>query len=497
MRMVKIGKAMTWNVVAKAARFVAGPVAYIIIVRSLGEYSWGVLSVLKSITGIALVIVMAGGGQAILKFLPELRVKGGMRPFYSAVKKLLIMQVLIWLVLILAAWELGDIYSVKTGDFTFLLVLAVGFVIFQAMMMITTNTLQSWYETKVLSVVIIIGNIAYILLLILFLKYFDLGIPGVLIAGGISNAGMTIFLFPTIIRLSRNESGEGENAPAFRDLLKFSLPFVVTGILNQIVWRQSEVLFLGHFTGMEDAGYFELAYRIPQMMLEFIPLSIWPIVMAGISESYSENRESLPGSLDLYYRLLYIIIIPVSVLGFAFSGALIPILYGEGMASAGIFTQLFFIVFSYSFLYTPISMALYVMGKSWVNMLIFSILAAVNLGLDFAFIPEYGLWGAFFPVALVMVMAVIFFDLAVKKFRRDIKIPVNFILRCYLAGLPAALLVITANLWSGVIALGIQIVLGAALLVLGFRMMKIIGEREREIIRQMPIPFKKLILAVF
>jgi O-antigen/teichoic acid export membrane protein len=166
------------------------------------------------------------------------------------------------------------------------------------------------------------------------------------------------------------------------------------------------------------------------------------------------------------------------------------------MASAGVFAQLFFVVFSYSFLYTPISMALYVMGKSWVNMIVFSILAIANIGLDLAFIPSYGLWGAFFPVAFVLVLAVLFFNLAVKRFRSDIKIPLGFIARCYLAGLPAALLAVTAYLWDGTVALVFQIAGGFLLLVLGFRVMKIIGEREREIIREMPIPFKKLILAL-
>ncbi|HMA76946.1 MAG TPA: hypothetical protein VKO43_06540, partial [Candidatus Krumholzibacteriaceae bacterium] len=120
----KIGIAMSWNVVAKLARFVAGPAAYIIIVRSLGEYRWGILSVLKSVTGFAFIIIMMGGGKGLLKFLPELRVRGGMKQFLNTVKKLFVIQTLVWLILILAAWLLSDtiegIYDVESGSFRFL-----------------------------------------------------------------------------------------------------------------------------------------------------------------------------------------------------------------------------------------------------------------------------------------------------------------------------------------------------------------------------------------
>ncbi|MCD6379049.1 oligosaccharide flippase family protein [bacterium] len=501
MRIAKIGEAMSWNVIAKLARFISGPVAYIIIVRSLGEYRWGVLSVIKSVMGFAFVIVMLGGGKGLLKFLPELRVKGGMKPFFKTLKKLFLIQFFVWMGMILAVWlfsdTIEDFYKVETGNFRLLLVIAVGFVLFQAMMTVVMNILQSWYETKLLGFVLIGGNLIYLAFLMLFLGYFNLGIKAILLAGGISNIVMVLLLFPKVRDLVHKEKKKSMNVPGLGEFIKFSFPFVVTGILNQVVWRQSEVLFLGHFTGMEEAGYFELAYRVPQMVLEFIPLSIWPLVMAGISEAYSRDRKSLSKAVNLYYRLLYIVIIPITALGFAFSKALIPILYGDKMSPAGNYTQLFFIVFSYSFLYTPMSMALYVMGKSWANMVVFFFLAVVNIALDIVLIPVYGLWGAFVPVAFVLLLAVVAFNLVVKGFGKGINVPAMFILRCYIAGLPAGLLVFAASKWNSPAILGIEIVIGIILLVLGFRWMKIIGEGEKEIIMKLSFPFKEKIISIF
>ena len=87
------------------------------------------------------------------------------------------------------------------------------------------------------------------------------------------------------------------------------------------------------------------------------------------------------------------------------------------MLPAALLTQLFFVVFSYSFLYTPMSMAFFVMGKSWINMLIFMSLAVIEIGLDCALIPRYGMWGAMVPVSIVLVLAVVLFHLVMRRVR--------------------------------------------------------------------------------
>ena len=496
----KAGKAMSWSVVAKIGRFLAMPLAYIVIVRSLGEHDWGVLNVIRTITGFALVAVMLGGGKAVLRFIPEVRVKGGMRGLLSDMGRLAVLQALVWALLTLAGYLSGDwlasVFHQDPSLFRTYVVIALGLVLFEAGMTLTMNALQSWYETRRLAAVMIAGNIFYIILLILFMKA-GWGIAGVLAAGGVVNLAMILLLLPEVVELTGKALTDDAPGPGAARMLKYSLPFVATGILNQIVWRHSEVLFLGHFTGMEAAGHFGLAYRIPQMALEFIPLSIWPIVMAGISEAYAKDPGKLPESVDVYYRLLFLLVVPVAAMGFAFSGPLVPLLFGEGMVPAAEMTRLFFVVFSYSFLYTPLSMALYVMEKSWVNMLVFAALAIVNIGLDLAFIPRFGLWGAFFPVAVVMLLAVVVFGKVAARFNSGLSIPAGFVARCYLAALPTALLGISASRWDSPIALAVQMLIGVVLLLAGVKLLRLFGEREKALMMRLPIPLKEKIVSIF
>ncbi len=498
MTIEKVARAMPWSLAARALAFAAGIVGNILIVRSLGALGWGMLSELRTIVGFAFVLVMLGLDAALVKYIPLLGVRGGLRGFFRTFRGLVLLQISVWLALILAAYfgegSFARLFEGHPPRFGFYLQIAVVFVIFEIFLQLLSSALQSFYETKRLAAAVACGNVLYIAILIAVLSAGH-GVVGVLAASAAANLCIAAILAPRAAALAeRAPEGAG---PAMGELLRFSLPFVITGILNQIVWRQSEVLFLGHFRGAAEAGFFSLAYRTPQLLLEFVPLTVYPLIMAGSSEVFARDARNLAGAVDLYYRLLYLLVVPVAAFGFAFARPLVPLLYGAEMLPAASLTQLFFVVFSYSFLYTPLSMALYVMGKSWINMSIFLTLAVVNVGLDLLLIPRYGMWGAMIPVPIVLTSAVVLFHAAMRRERPDVRIPWRFIGRCCLGALPLAALAIPSSRWTGAWAIAIMAPAGIALLYAGFRLFRVIGDEEKNLIRKLPIPMKERLLSLF
>lgn len=499
MTIEKVGRAISWSLLARTGSFIAGFAGSILIVRSLDADSWGMLSEIRTIIAYAYVLVMLGVDSALLRYLPAIRVGGGAQPFFGTLRRLIALQIIVWLCL-LAVSRFGGafinaFFRMPSGEFAFYLQIAVCFVIFEIFMAIVTNVCQAWYETKRLAVVTLGGNVLYVSSLIAALR-FGWGIPGVLAASALMNVVMIVVLLPHVRALARTAPAFSGDVPRVKTILRFSLPFIVNGILNQIVWRQSEVIFLGHFCGPKEAGYFSLAYRNPQLVLEFVPLTIWPLVMAGMSEAYERDAGNLPRAIDLYYRLIYLLVVPIAALGFAFARPLVGLLFGAKMLPAALLTQLFFVVFSYSFLYTPLSMALYVMEKSWVNMLVFLFLGVLNIGLDLAFIPRYGLWGAFVPITLVLVMEILVFRLVVRRLRSDIRVPVGFIARCYAAVTPAALFGLVSHRFSSPLALAWELPTAIAMLVLGLRLARVVGPEEKALIERLPIPFKRSLVSI-
>lgn len=499
MTIEKLGHAMKWSLVARFAAFTAGFGANVVIIRALSTHDWGVYSEIKTVLMYVLVFVMIGVDAAILKFAPMMRVTGGTKAFARTFRSLFLMQIGVWLLILLVSRFGGGFFNSffrdETGQFSFYLQVAIVCFFFELCMLMTTRLLESWYETKRLAAVVLSGNLVFFTLVVIAMRM-HFGIVGILLSSAVMNLLMVVLLVPQARGLLRCVPSEG-SCPGLGVILRFSLPFVVTGLLNQIVWRQSEVLFLGHFKGAEAAGFFRQAYVLPQMILEFVPATVWPIVLAATSESYAKDARDLPRAITLYYKLIYLLVVPVASMGFAFSGALVPIVYGAKMLPAALLTQLFFVVFSYSFLYTPLSMAFYVMGKSWVNMLIFMVIAIIEISLDLVLIPRYGLWGGMAGVSIALLATVVVFHVVMRRLHPDIKTPIDFLIRCTAAAVPTCLLSILAMRWHSVGALALMIPVGLVLLFVGFRVMKVIGPEEKEMIMRLPIPAKERLLALF
>jgi len=271
-------------------------------------------------------------------------------------------------------------------------------------------------------------------------------------------------------------------------VLRYSLPFAVIGILNLIVWRQSEVLLLGHFRSAEEAGYFDVAYRLPQMMLEFVPGTLWPLVMAGMAEAFAHDRASLGRAVAKYYRLLFALCAPICVGGAVAGGRCVEVLYGGVMQPAVIPTQIFFVVFTISFLSTPLSMALYVLERTHVNLLIYVFLAVINVGLDLVLIPRFGVYGAIVPVAIAILLQPILYYRVVRRHDAGIAIPFGTIARCVGASLAALVMVPILWVWDGAWGLAVAVLVGGMAILFGYRVARVVNAEDAATLGSLPVP---------
>jgi O-antigen/teichoic acid export membrane protein len=256
--------------------------------------------------------------------------------------------------------------------------------------------------------------------------------------------------------------------------------------LGQIIWRQSEALIVGFFWGAAHAGFFHLGYNFPQRILEFIPLALWPLVLAGLSEVQSHRAENLPRAIGLYYRFLFLLVIPVAFFGVTLGDKALMLLYGSEMAQAGALCRLFFAVFVIAFLGTPLHMATYVVEKTWANLAVGIAGAVITLGLDLILIPRYGLMGGVIPTALGLVVSNWLQYKIAKRYVPGLSIPWSHLVRVCLASSPI-LLFYPLRSWAGgmigflVSCLGMLVVFVAAI-----RVLRVLGDEERELLEGSP-----------
>lgn len=488
----KIGTAMAWSMVSRMGRLVLGVVTSALVVRGLGEHDYGVLSLLRSILMFVVLLAGVGTGQAILKFLPELRVARSRAAAQKLIGGVFATHALVWMALLLAAYAMrGRTESLFHIDGIGLyVVVAVALASFEIVFTVASHVLNASYDAARLAIATLVSHAVYAAGLVLTFQQ-GWGVVGVLGAAAAGNAVATLMVWGNVrraIAFAGTTTLPTENAVTTARVLRYSLPFAAIGVLNLVVWRQSETLLLAHFRTPEETGYFDAAYRLPQMILEFVPGAVWPLVMAGMSEAFARDRESLRRAVAKYYRMLFTLCAPICVAGAIAGGRCIEVVYGEAMQPAAVPAQLFFLIFTVSFLSTPLSMALYVLERTHVNLVIYVFLAVLNVGLDLLLIPKYGVYGAIVPVAIAILLQPILYYSVVRRIEAGIGIPFKFVARCFAGAAPALLMVPVLAIVDGAVGLVGAALVGCVGMFVGYRALRVLGVEEIALLKKLPVP---------
>jgi len=478
-----VAGAAPWNLAARGLTAVFSIAFSMAVVRGLGEYEYGRYSIVQTALGFFTIIYTFGMTEALLKFVPAARGDrrgAGARVILTAVA----FQFSAWLALLVVALLAGDavdrLYAgASVGG---LLALGAALGVFGLAFDTITIVYTGLYRTRAVAGATLLAR-AVSLGAVLFAVKRGWGVEGALLALGAGSAAGSLVLLrgflaeaaPGAARLERERIGAGRVA-------RYSLPLVGRSFLGQIVWRQSEALIVGYWWGAAMAGQFNLGYNFPQRVLEFVPLAIWPLVLAGLSEVEYRKRENLPRAISLYYKFLFLLVVPLAFFGVTLGDRVVVLLYGPEMVQAGTLARLFFVVFVIAFLGTPLHMATYVVEKTWANLAVGLVGAAVTLGLDLLLIPKYGVLGGVPPTAVGLVVSNSLQYALAKRYVPGLAIPWRHFLRVSLASC-AILAVYPARPLTGSPAGLAAACLGcAALFVLSARLLRVLGEEEREVL---------------
>jgi O-antigen/teichoic acid export membrane protein len=484
----RIGTAMAWTVASRAGRFALGLATSVLVVRGLGSHDYGVLSTVRSVLMFMVLLAGAGTGQAILRFLPALRVGGAPEAARGLLRRVAVVHAAVWVVmLVLSLAFRGAVERVFHADGVGMyVVIGAGLAVFEVFFTLASHILNASFDTRRLSLAALCSHAVYLAAIAVTLPL-GWGVSGVLVAGAAGNAVACAMVMGRV-RAAVDFAATAPAAPAPPRLWRYSLPFAAIGVLNLVVWRQSETLLLAHFRTPEETGYFDLAYRLPQTILEFVPGTVWPLVMAGMSESFARDPSRLADAVRRYYRLLFSLCAPLCVLGAVLGGRAIEVLFDASMQPAAVPAQIFFLIFTVSFLSTPLSMVLYVLEKTPVNLLIYTGLAVVNVGLDLILIPKFGVPGAMVPVAIAIALQPIVYFLAVRRFVPGVTIPLGFIGKCFAASAPAVALFALLRVWGGAAGLAAAGLAGVLLIAVSYRAARVFGPEELAAVAAVPLP---------
>lgn len=245
-------------------------------------------------------------------------------------------------------------------------------------------------------------------ILVLSIVYFTNNYLGYLLGSIIAAVVASI-----IFRIPHTKGSTVFNKKTFSTLLIFSWPLIFHGVASSLLGNADKFI-LEHFLGLREVGHYTLAYSIGStMVFAYVGISIFlePLIY---KESNEENRK-------LLLNKFLILTLSAGFLMF------LVILFLTEFVLPKIYDESYFIIFSYipliaiSYIFYPYylkSNYLMLYEKKSFNIAFISILSAcINIGLNFIFIPIYGIFAAVLISLVTLIFQAIIFVFISNRYR--------------------------------------------------------------------------------
>ncbi len=176
-----------------------------------------------------------------------------------------------------------------------------------------------------------------------------------------------------------------------KDLLRIGLPLVPDGImLMLLIWADRYILNLS--VGLAIVGVYSVGYNFASVINRFIvdpfEQAISPLMFKQFAESQEKYKENMARIFKYYWLVMFTLAIGYFVVLKEIYQLIIGIEYMEGYNIIAI--VLFGVIISGNLLGSTVIMK----EKTGKMFLFTSISVFVNIGLNFIFIPRYGMFGA-------------------------------------------------------------------------------------------------------
>jgi len=261
---------------------------------------------------------------------------------------------------------------------------------------VTQSFILNYYTTfnkfNILSFINIIQSFSEIGLMMLFVLYFDLGLKGAILSIIIIEAFGIIGVLAHIIR-SIGFSFDSTINVKLRPYLKYSIPLIPEGALFWVI-NLSDRYVIVHLLNLTQAGIYSASYTMAGA-ITFFTVPIAYVLFPTISKLW-ENKDIIRTKKYIEESIKYFLLLAIpSTMGVCYLGPYIlkSLATSEFVTSRLLITL---IVLSYVFwgVYQLVYFIIYLKEKTYLVPIFFSIIAVLNLVLNFIWVPIYGIMGA-------------------------------------------------------------------------------------------------------
>jgi len=376
--------------------------------------------------------------SALIKILPEFLVKKQTDNISQAISQTL----LIWV-------SLSAIYSLITIAFsrylaanyfrypdatTLIILLAVAFVI-QAIDYLCSYVFQGFQRMGLFASVDFLRVFIFFVVSLIGFHFF----PGNVIVPGIAYVAGTVLLsliYGPILKCKVFQAFRfkwGVDKKILKKMMKFGIPVTIAG-MSYSAFQQSGILILTYFGTLTDVGLLNIALPTSSLLIS-LSSSVAFVIFPLASELWMQGlKKHLQEGMTLLYKYVFVVILPLSLMMFAFAPLIITLLFGEKYLAAAsalmilAIGTIFWIIANINFNF------LAGIGKSSESMKVILGMTLASLALNGALIPFFGLMGAVWSIVAGYFLALLCSVIILHKHIK-IALPLGFWLKTCIAGL--------------------------------------------------------------
>ncbi len=341
-----------------------------------------------------------GLNHALMKFIPEFKVKKKYGEIRSIIKYVLFTNLTaaivisaIWLIFsnYLAANYFNNVISTEL-----LFILSIYFVISVFLDTLAYSCL-GFQRNLFFSLRLFLINV-FVLAGIVLSKNLGVISPALSYAGAVILTGIVfVFLFKKSFKIPKRKSKF--SSKLYKQLFKFGIPLTLT-IAGSTIIGYIDVLMLTFFRNLEEVGVYS-AVLPSAIFFSVIGRAIGTVLIPVVSEMWAKKKyKEVNRGVKLINYYLSLLLAPLVIIFFIFSKQIITILFGEQFAIGHIAFRILIIGAAFHSLFSINGNSITARGKPQTVTKIVLFLAVVNIIVNLLLIPKYGMVGAAIATSL-------------------------------------------------------------------------------------------------
>lgn len=433
---------------------IVGLLSLMIYTRMLSPEQYGVYALIIVITGLSNSIIFEWLRLSLLRFLPANSDDSNNRKILSTS---FISFLVLMIIALLASSIVFFIMDIE-GNQLILITLTIILTWSQSWFALNITLLRA-RQSPVYYGVLSFAKSTLSLLFSIFFMNIGLSVYGLLL--GIISGTLISLILPTIRFWFTNISLHNYDVKTLKDFTSYGLPLTLTFAMNLII-NSSDRVFIKAYLGSYETGVYSVAYDLIQNtflnLMVIINLAAFPIVLKGLRERGTEYATK---QLKKNFSILLLISLPSLIGMIILNDNIVNLFIGPEyqQLSKKLMPILLISIFLHGFKLYYVDLTYQLGSKTNLQVIPIIVAAALNIFLNYVFIPKYGIEGAAYSTLISYgVSIIISWYIGNKIFKLSFPCFV-FIKIAFASGLMGILLFYLRD-YKGVIALILQILVG-------------------------------------